>query len=116
MPLTEDLRPGKFVNVAGQPTFQAKPAPSYNGTLNKYASNLNNTAQFKVFENINGKITSLNGALIAQDNFDPVQNNKDMAFQIRNKYVPTNFDEWQQLPDYVRWRYPRPPNGANHPS
>lgn len=116
MPLTEDLRPGKFVSVLGAPYYQAKPAPSYNGNLNKYATNLNNTAQAKVFEAVNGKITSLNGALIAQDNHDLTQNNKDLAFATGYKYQQTAFDEWIQLPDYVRWRYPRPPNGANHPN
>jgi hypothetical protein len=108
MPLTEDLRPGKFVSILGQPHFEANPAPSYNGTLNKFAANMNNTNEYKVFEKINGKYMTQNGALIAQDNFDITQDNKDLAFNLKNKYIPTSLDEWEQLPDYVRWRYPRP--------
>lgn len=113
MPLTTELYPGKIVHIDGKtPKFGKMTAPSYNGTLNKYAgSNLNSTTQFKVFQQgSNGEIMSQNQALINQDNYTITQNNHDLNYQINNfQQHPVTYAEKYDLiiaPDQIK--YPKP--------
>lgn len=108
MPLTEDLRPGKFVSVLGQPNLLPPVAPSYNGTLNKFGVSPNNTEQFKVFQDINGVKQSMNQTLINQDTYSSTKNNLDLQNALRSRYIPNAFDEYDLLPDAYQYQFKRP--------
>lgn len=119
MPLTADLYPGKFVSINGQTFFQGTKAPSYNGTLNKYAgNNLNSTEQYRVFQkDPNGGILSQNQAMINQDIYDLTKKNEDLAFALRNRHTKPNAEEqWELLNPQYRINFRQPNPMTIHPS
>lgn len=100
MPLTADLYPGKYTTVQGEPHLEAMVAPTYNGTLNKYAgNNLNSSYRNKVFAiGPDGKPVSQNQALINEDIYSPTQKNKDLEFSLpRFKQHTTTYEERYDL-------------------
>jgi hypothetical protein len=100
MPQTENLYPGKFVTVQGQPHFAPMVAPSYNGSLNPYAgNNANSTRQFKVFEmDDQGRIMSQNQCLKNQDVYDEREKNHDLTYYLRNfQQKPETYEEKYDL-------------------
>lgn len=116
MPYTQDLRPGKFVQVDGKPDLIGFVSPEYNGTLNPFAASLNNTNQFKVFEFRAGSHQSLNETLINQDNYDSTRNNQDVQQAMKRQYRLTNLDQWDLLPDAYKINFRRPPAPEIHPT
>lgn len=120
MPLTEGLRPGKFVSVLGQPQLDDVVGPTYNGDLNQYAgNNANSNAQFKVFQKDGkGGTMSQNLTLINQDIYDTTQNNADLRFGQRNRQrFPETYEEkYDLIASRYQIEHGKPRRSPLHPS
>ena len=118
MPLTTDLRPGKFIPLAGANMMTPVRAPKYNGTLNTYApNNPNSTLRTKVFErDSNGHIRSQNDALIEQEYYDASKGQEDLQFALKNRSMPSKSDVFELISDIQKVNYKRPKQGLNFQS
>ena len=110
MPKTIDLLPGKFVSVLGEPQLAPMQPPTYNGNMTTFLGNANNNFQYKVFEERNGKIQSLNQTLISQDIYDATQDNKDLQNTLRNtQFGPSTYQErYDLIQPWLQINYKKP--------